>query len=350
MNFIPVDGKGSFRRLRTAVILLLTLVIFGTLGYWIIENDPFLDALYMTIITISTVGFGEIHKLSISGKVFTIILIVMSLSTFAYAITIISTYLLEGQLRYIIKGYRTKSRKKMENHVIVCGFGRNGQQAVKELEAHNYQFVVIDKSHDIIVKNMDKPARFIEGDATQDDTLIKANIKTAKALITTMPVDADNLYVVLTARSLNPGLLIISRASDDTSERKLRMAGVDNVVMPERVGGAHMADLIARPDVVEFLEHLTINYDDPTNLDEIVCHDLPEDALSKTIYEIGIRRKTGANIIGYKNPEGKYILNPSPDTRVIPGSKLFVLGTKKQIEDMKEMIRSEKDSTNNKRK
>jgi voltage-gated potassium channel len=288
----------------------------------------------------STVGFGEIHKLSLEGKIFTIILIILSISTFAYAITTISTYLLEGQLRYLIRGYRTKSIKKMEKHVIVCGFGRNGQQAVKELEAHNYQFVVIDQNHDIIVKNMDKPARFIEGDATQDETLMKANITTAQALITTMPVDADNLYAVLTARSLNPELLIISRASDEASERKLRMAGVDNVVMPEKVGGVHMADLIARPDIVEFLEHLNLHDEDPTNLEEIVCHDLPEGTLNKTIYEIGIRKKTGANIIGYKTPDGKYILNPSPETKVVPGSKLFVLGTKKQIDDMKEMMRS----------
>lgn len=306
-----------------------------------IEGDDFLDALYMTIITISTVGFGEVHRLSVPGKLFTIMLIIFSLSTFAYAITIISTYLLEGQIRYLIRGYRTKSIKKMENHVIVCGFGRNGQQAVKELEAHRYQFVVIDNNHDLIIKNMDRPARFIEGDATQDETLMKANITTARALITTLPVDADNLYVVLTARSLKPDLLIISRASDDASERKLRMAGVDNVVMPEKVGGVHMADLIARPDVVEFLEHLTVHDEDPTNLEEIVCHDLPEGTYSKTIYEIGIRRKTGANIIGYKNPEGKYILNPSPDTKVIPGSKLFVLGTRDQIEEMKKIIRSE---------
>jgi voltage-gated potassium channel len=342
MDIPSAEGKASIKRFRTSVILLLSLVLFGTLGYIVIEGDTLLDALYMTIITMSTVGFGEIHRLTVEGKIFTIVLIIMSISTFAYAITTISTYLVEGQLRYLIRGYRTKSRKKMENHVIVCGFGRNGQQAVKELEAHHYQFVVIDQNHDIIVKNMDKPARFIEGDATQDETLMKANISTAKALITTMPVDADNLYVVLTARSLNPKLQIISRASDDASERKLRMAGVDNVVMPEKVGGVHMADLIARPDVVEFLEHLTVHDEDPTNLEELVCHNLPDGALNKTIYEIGIRKKTGANIIGYKTPDGTYILNPSPDTKVVLGSKLFVLGTHSQIEDMKQIMRKVK--------
>jgi len=333
-----LEQTSGIKRIRAALVIILSLILFGVLGYMIIEGDNILNALYMTIITISTVGFGEIHKLSIPGKIFTIFLIISSFGTFAYAITTIITYLVEGQLRHVIRGYKSKTRKKMENHVIVCGFGRNGQQAVKELEAHNYQFVVIDQNHDIIIKNMDKPARFIEGDATQDETLIKANIKTAIALLATLPVDADNLYVVLTARSLNPNLKIISRASDESSEKKLRMAGVDSIVMPEKVGGAHMAELVTRPDVIEFLEHLTVHRDEPTNLEEIVCHDLPEGVRNKTIDEIGIRRKTGANIIGFKIPDGEFILNPKPETLLTQDSKLFVLGTEEQMEQMKSII------------
>lgn len=328
------------KRLQIALVLLGILIVYGTIGYMVIEGDRLLDAIYMTVITISTVGFGEIHKLSMAGKVFTITLIVLSFVVYAFAITMISAYFLEAQMKYLIRGYKSKSLKKMENHVIVCGFGRNGQQAVKELEAHRYKYVVIDQNHDIIVKNMDRPARFIEGDATHDDTLLRANIKSAIALISTMPVDADNLYVTLTARSLNPGLKIISRASDEASEKKLRMAGVNAVVMPERVGGAHMAGLVARPDVLEFLDHLSVHHNTPTNLEEIVCHDLPEGVLNKTIHEIGIRKITGANIIGFKTAEGDFIMNPSPDTRVVKDSKLFVLGTPEQIEHMKEIIHS----------
>ena len=319
--------------------MLFFIVVLGVVGYMLIEGDEFLDALYMTAITISTVGFGEIHKLSAGGKIFTIILIISSFTTYAYALTTISTHFFEGQLQYFIKGYRTKTLKKMQNHVVVCGYGRNGQQVIKELIAHDHQFVVIDDNHDLIIKNLEKSGRFIEGNATEDETLLNANIRTAKALITTLPVDADNLYVVLTARALNPDLIIISRASNESSEAKLRMAGVDSVVMPERVGGAHMANLITRPDIIEFMEHVSVHGDDPTNLEEIVCSDLPEQARSKTIYEIGIRKKTGANIIGYKTTDGKYILNPSADTKVIPGSKLFVLGTSEQIEKMKDIFR-----------
>ncbi|MBC8486270.1 MAG: potassium channel protein [Bacteroidetes bacterium] len=334
-----MERLSSRTKIFIGLAMLFFIIVMGVVGYMFIEGDEFLDALYMTAITISTVGFGEIHELSSGGKIFTIILIILSFTTYAYALTTISTHFFEGQLQYFIKGYRIKSLKKMQNHVVVCGYGRNGQQVIKELIAHDHRFIVIDENHDLIVKNLEKSGRFIEGDATQDETLLKANIRTAKALITTLPVDADNLYVVLTARALNPDLIIISRASNESSEAKLRMAGVDSVVMPERVGGAHMANLITRPDIIEFMEHVSVHGDDPTNLEEIVCSDLPEQARSKSIYEIGIRKKTGANIIGYKTTDGRYILNPSADTKVIPGSKLFVLGTPEQIEKMKEIFR-----------
>ena len=305
----------------------------------IIEKDSFINALYMTVITVSTVGFGEIHQLSQGGKIFTIFLIISSFTTYAYALTTISTHFFEGQLRFIIRGYRTNTLKKMQNHVIICGYGRNGQQVAKELRVFGHQFVIIDQNKTVVGEKLLKTDGFIEGDATQDEILKNAKIASARAVITTLPIDADNLYVVLAARALNPNLVIISRASSESSEQKLRMAGVDNVVMPERVGGAHMASLVARPDILEFMDHVSVHGEDPTTLEEIVCDGLPENQKSKSIYEIGIRRITGANIIGYKTPDGRYILNPTPDTKVIPGSKLFVLGTPDQIRKMREILR-----------
>ncbi len=328
-------------RVIIGLLMIVFIVVVGTTGYMLIEGDKFLNALYMTIITVSTVGFGEIHKLSQGGKVFTMILIVSSFTTYAYALTTLSTHFFEGQLQILLKGYKSKTIKKMHNHVVICGFGRNGRQVIDELTAHGHQFVVIDKDHEMVSEHPEYSDFFIEGDATVDDTLIKANIKTAKSLITTLPIDADNLYVVLTARALNPNLVIVSRGSDDLAEKKLRMAGVDSVVMPEKVGGAHMAALVANPDIVEFLDHLSVHSDDPTILEEIVCKDLPEDAKRKTIYEIGIRRKTGANIIGFKTPDGRYVLNPGPDTKVSRGSKLFVLGTPEQIAQMRKLLRED---------
>ena len=333
-----MQHHSSKKRLYVAILLLVGLIIVGTSGFMIIEGDNLLNALYMTVITMSTVGFGEIHKLSDPGKIFTILLIIFSISIYAFSITVITSYLLEGEIAYFLLGYRSKHRRKMENHVIICGYGRNGQQVANELAIHNQPFLVIEQTHDTIVQNSNKKTVFMEGDATRDETLLKANIKKARALITTLPIDADNLYVVLAARSLNPELIIISRASDENTEAKLKFAGVNNIVMPEKVGGAHMASLVTKPDVIEFLEHLSIHGQAPTNLEEIECSYIPGEAQNKTINELGIRKKTGANIIGFKSPDGMFILNPSPDTEVIPGSKFFILGTREQSDKMRELL------------
>ncbi|MCK5766040.1 MAG: potassium channel protein [Bacteroidales bacterium] len=335
---MELSGK---RKILTAIFILCGIMVLGVTGYMLIEGDNFLNSLYMTIITISTVGFGEIHRLSNPGKVFTMVLIISSFGIYAYAISIITTHFVEGQLAgFFALGGRNKSKvKKMDKHVIICGYGRNGQQAAHELIAHKQAFVIVENSHDVIMHHLSEDFRFVEGDATNDDILEKAKIKNARALITTLPNDADNLFVALTARSLNPTMIIISRASNESSEKKLKVAGVNNVVMPERVGGAHMATLVAKPDVMEFLEMLSVHGAAPTNLEEIVCSDLPVDVLDKTIYEIGIRKKTGANIIGFKTSDGEFILNPSPDLSVSKGSKLFVLGTPEQIANMKHMIK-----------
>ncbi len=323
-------------KLFYATLLLILLISYGTIGFMSIEGFTLLESFYMTIITISTVGYGEVHELSATGKIFTASLILFSLAVLTYVVSIITTQFFEGQLSYLIKGYKNKSRlRKMRNHVIICGFGRNGQQAVKELEAHKNDFIVIDGSHELIIENANPSFKMIEGDATNDEVLLQAGIESAQSIITTLPNDADNLFVTLSARSLNPNIKIISRASSKSSVKKLKMAGADNVVMPERIGGAHMATLVARPDVMEFLQHLSIHGEDPTNLEEINCAELPKDAINKTIFEIGVRQKTGANIIGFKTPDGEFILNPDPKTKMIPHSKLFVLGTEKQIDQMR---------------
>ena len=304
-----------------------------------IDDFNFVDAVYMTIITVSTVGFGEVKHLSDGGKLFTSGLILASLIILGYAISILTQKLVHTQMSFFYsRNNKKRGLRKMENHVIVVGYGRNGKQVTSEMLSLGFKVVVVDENHELIINNMGKPIRFIEGDATEDEVLIKAGIKSARSLITTLPNDADNLYVVLTARSLKHDLKIISRASSESSEKKLRMAGVDNVVMPERVGGAHMATLVAQPDIVEFLEHLTIHSDTPTQLTEIMCDDMPANLVNKPISEIGFRKKSGANIIGFKTVTGDLIINPTPDTKLIPKSKLFVLGTKEQIAHMKQIM------------
>jgi len=322
-----------------ALTLILIVVIIGLLGYIIIEGYSFIDALFMTIITITTVGFREVHELSTEGKVFTIILIISSISLFAYAISIISFNFFEDRLNFFIKGYNKKSGiSKMKNHIIVCGYGRNGKHAVSELLAYKIPFVVIDNKHDSIALNEEISFPFIEGDATEDEVLIKAGVKSARALISSLPVDADNLFVSLTAKAINSNIIIISRATNDSSEKKLKVAGVNNVVMPEKVGGAHMASLVIMPDLIEFINNISIHGKDSNSLIEIVCNNINEKHKNHTLRDLDIKDKTNANIIGFKTPDGEYIVNPTPDTLFIPGSKLFVLGTPDQINKMQEYL------------
>jgi voltage-gated potassium channel len=334
--------KDSARNLILAGIYLIGIVLTGIFGFMLIDDFSLINAMYMTVITVSTVGFREAQPLSDGGKLFTSFLILASLGVLTYFITSITQSLFKSQMSFFYPGFsKRKKNAKMENHVVVVGYGRNGDQVVKELMAFGSNVVVIDENHEIVINNIGRPIRFIEGNATDDEILIKADVKSARALITTLPNDADNLFVVLTARALNPALKIISRASSDSAEKKLRMAGVDSVVLPERVGGAHMATLVAQPDIVEFLEHLTLHSDTPTQLMEIACHELPEGMRNKPIRDFAIRRKSGANIIGMKTAQGELIMNPSPDTKLIPESKLFVLGTIEQIDDLKELLQEE---------
>ncbi|MFA8449443.1 MAG: TrkA family potassium uptake protein [Bacteroidales bacterium] len=331
------QNKGLYR-VKVAIFLLALIVIIGTVGYMIIEDQNFIDSLYMTIITISTVGYGELWESSNAGKIFNIFLILISFSTYAYAISIITSHIVELKLVSLLgKGFQ--KFKTMENHVIIIGFGRNGRQVAKELEESETPFLVIDNDTEIISHNEDKNIRFLEGDATDDDTLEKAGIHKAKALVTTLPNDANNLFVVLSARALNERLKIISRASSENALKKLRVAKVDNVIMPEKVGGTHMAILITQPDIVEFLDQLSIPSLDLNQIHEFDLSHYANEFIPRSIRELDLREKTGVNIIGYKSPEGDYVINPSPDIKLSFKSKLFVLGTPYQFEKLEKLMR-----------
>lgn len=287
----------------------------------------------MTIITMSTVGFQEVHPLSEEGRLFTAILILFSIGTFAYGISAITTYFVAGEYKEVLRLSRIQSRMdSLENHVILCGYGRVGRQSALELAAHGQPFVLIEQD-EVELDNGDLSELIVvhRGDATQDKVLIDAGIKRARALITTLPNDADNLYVVLSARELNNNLTIITRSSKLQSVKKLRIAGADNVIMPDTLGGAHMASLVVTPDVIEFLDHISIGGDAEINLEEVCYQDLPESMEVETLGELLEKNVFGVNIIGYKNQDGSFIINPGPETRLTPHSKFFVLGNKDQI-------------------
>lgn len=328
-----------FRKLYFAITSVLAVLVVGVLGYVLLEGYGWLDAVYMTVITVGTVGFREVNDLDASGKVFTVFLILFSLGTFAYALTVITRYIIEGEFQIYFRHYMVnKEIQKISNHVIVCGYGRNGRQACDQLRSGNLPFVAVESNSELVAHMREENnVLFVEGDATDDEVLIEAGIDRAQALITALPNDAANVFVVLTARDRNPKLKIISRASDDASEHKLKRAGADNVIMPDRIGGTHMAALITKPDVLELIDHITGTLN--VRLEEILCSSLPVVMQDKTIRELEIRNRTGANIIAMKRPDGEYEINPSPDTVMQPGTKLFVLGTPEQVVKFKDSLR-----------
>lgn len=322
-----------FARVYYFVLLLLLIVSGGTAGFMLIEEWSLIDSFYMTIITISTVGFQEVRDLSDYGRLFTAFLIISSFGTFAYAISSITTYLVGGEYRRYFKEYKAmQESRKMKNHVIICGFGRVGKQVADDLTAHNDDFVIIEMDNDLVENaKLGSDYLFLKGDSTHDETLEMAGIKSAKAIITCLPKDADNIYVVLAAREANPNILIVSRASEASAVSKLKIAGASNVIMPDSIGGSHMASLIANPDVMEFLDIIRVQGFDGANIESISHDELPSDMQGKSIRDLEAREISGVTIIGFKDVEGNYQINPSLDTKVVQGSKLFVLGTPEQV-------------------
>jgi len=303
-----------------------------------IEHYTFLEALYMTTISITTAGFQEVRPLSDIGRLFTMFLLITSWLSFAFVITRISEFVITGEINRYFKTRRIMNNiNKLSGHVIICGYGRNGQQAVHNLKVHGVPVVFIEKDVDLIQRELHDPndALYLVGDSTDDDLLMQAGVAKAKALITTLPADADNLFIVLSARSLNPQLQIISRASESNSISKLRKAGADNVIMPDRIGGAHMATLVTKPDVIEFIDYLSGEEGEAINMESVGYDQLPDAIKDKTLREIMGWKKTGVNCIGIKSAEGKFIISPLDDTVISKGMKVIVLGTRWQIQQMK---------------
>lgn len=232
-----------------------------------------------------------------------------------------------------------KKVKNLENHVIVCGYGRNGRETSNEFLEKNIPFVIIEQSAEIIEKIKDNPElMYVQGDTTQDEILEIAGVKKARALIATLPNDADNLFIVLSARELNKNLLIVTRASNDSSNLKLKQGGANFVIMPDKLGGQQMAKLVSHPDVVEFLDYILLHSEKEVNLQEIMLSGLSDNLNNSTIGEVNVRNKSGTNILGIKTAKGNYIFNPASTEKISNNDKLFVLGTPEQIESFKSLI------------
>lgn len=334
---VLLERYRDFKKLFISAFLLIGSLCTGMFGFVLIEGFNWVESFYMAVITFSTVGFNEVYPLSENGRLFTSIYIIFNLMIFAYVVSVFSTYLFEGELNRLYRKYVFgKEVKKMKDHIIVCGFGRNGNRACEELRSQKVDFVVVDRDEQLIdlIQNQ-KKYKFILGDPTHEEVLEEAGIKKAKALITTLPSDAENVFLTLTVKDLNPEVKIISRASEENSIKKLKQAGAQHVIMPDAIGGLHMAQHITKPFVIEYLDQLSGHQEDGLTLEEIKYEDLKSDYQRQTIESMDIRKRTDVTVVGLNDKNGQFIFNPSSKVLMEPGVVLVIVGTYLKVKDFK---------------
>ncbi len=313
------------------VLLALFLVAFGTAGYMLIEKWPFLDSLYMTLITYSTVGYGEIHEISQNGRIFTLVLIVLGASLFLYIIGNVVQFLVEGRIRLILGRRKLdKQISQLSNHFIVCGYGRMGRAFCRYLTQKNLPFIVIEKNTDRIPVMNEDHILYLAVAATEESNLLKAGIKKASHLITALGTDPDNVFLVLLAKGLNPQIKVVARASQNTIKKPLSAAGADVVVSPFDIGARRMAHAILRPNVIRFLELAFADEDTDIHIEEISVG-ASSGLVGVPLKESGIRQSFNLIILSIVNEGGELCFNPSADTRIGVGDTLIVVGCSESL-------------------
>lgn len=325
--------QSAVRRLRFALGLMVIAVLMGTFGYRFIEGVSWFDAYYMSLVTLSTVGFGEVIPLSHLGRVFTSFLILFNIGFFAYAVSTVTSIFADAEIHTFFSDFKMMQKiQKLQNHTIVCGFGRHAGEVCKELSKQQIPFVVVELDLEKIdLLRRETNYLFFRGDATLDEVLMEAGIERASAIVLTLPLDANNLFIVLSARQLNPNLKIITRLNNAADELKLRRAGANHVVMPEQIGGYYMATLVNKPDLVAFFNLISNMGANHVVFEEIPVSHLKPNFKEKTIAESGIFAATKVPIMGLRYPDGQYQLNPSEDALLRSNMHLVVLGDILQI-------------------
>jgi voltage-gated potassium channel len=322
------------KRIYTLILLLFLLILGGTTGYMIIEGWSFLDSLYMVTITLATVGYREVGELSVAGKIYTIFLIVAGTGLLAYAVTNLSIMLFEGKIIEILRSRKMrKELEKLEAHYIVCGAGRTGIHIIDELKKLKYKVVVIDLSppcmEDVI---------WLQKDATKDATLLEAGIKKAKGLATALPSDQENLFVVLTARNLNPSLRIVARCADDENEIKMKLAGADAVVSPNRIGGLRIASELVRPAVVSFLDKMLRAGEGTLRVEEARVNKGSSYA-GKKVGELKKELEKNLSLLLLAlSRRDDYIFNPSSEMEIKEDDTLIVMGNIESVIELRKML------------
>jgi len=328
---------GRFK-LRIALLLLLMIILFGTVGYTLIENMTPFDAFYMTLITISTVGFSEISPLTQAGRLITVIIIVSGISLLSYTLGQIARVFIEGELRDILGRRKlVKQIAELHNHFIICGYGRIGEAICHDLADDDIAFIVIEHDERKIGKLESQHYLYLDGDAANERTLLDAGLERAKGLVTAVASDADNVFITLTAKELRPDIFILSRAADLKNEKKLLRAGANRVVSPYNMGGSRMAQILKKPTVVDFLDTALMRRGLDLRIEELI---FPEYSylVGKTILESNLRRDFGVIILAIKKADAGMVFNPGPGSLLEAGDLLITIGKDEDVRKMAKAI------------
>ncbi len=333
-------SHGSRNIIRALIMLGLVLLI-GTFGYVFIEGWQILDAIYMTVITITTVGYGEVRTVSPAGRVFTLALICMGMGIIAYTLGMISQVMVELQIRSILGRKKLGLKiKSIKNHYILCGYGRIGRIISHELKVNRIPLLVIDSNPDSKQDLEQQGIPYIIDDATSDDVLIEAGIERAKGLISVVLSDADNLFITMTARGLNPGLFILARAEEEQSHKKLLRAGANRVALPYLIGGQKMAHTITKPAVTDFLELTVHDKNIALEMGELLVKDRSR-LKGVTLADSGIRKDMNVIILAIRKDNGEMAFNPSFETRIETGDTLIALGPDNDLKKLSAILSGE---------
>lgn len=332
--------KDPVRLLQTAILLIFLLVSAGAIGYHFIEDMPPLDALYMTIITLTTVGFGEVKPLSPFGRVYTILLIMVGVGLGAWALSQVVEVSMSEQLRFTVRRSRMRRRiEALRDHYIICGYGRMGRQVEAEFKREGVPYIVIEANPEVVNELLAHGIPVVEGNSTEDHALIEAGVRRARGLVAVVDTDADNVLTVLSARTLNPGLFIVARAATEEAEGKLYRADADIVISPYVVGGRRIALAALRPAVCDYLNKVVYSEEDETVIEEFrVATD--SWLAGKTIEAADIRKRTGAIILAVETADRELIISPTVDYVIRPGDTIIAVVRPDQMERLRKLAQA----------
>ena len=327
----------TLRDIFLAVLAMAAIIFAGSLGYMWLEGWSFFDGLYMTVITLTTVGFGEVRPLSQAGRAYTIGLLLCGMGLMLYIISSLARIMVEGELqRFLGKRKLEKKIKKLHGHYIICGYGRIGEIIARQLSQAGIPLVVIENQAEALARVEEAGYNVIAGDATREEVLLEAGIQRAKGLVAVVSSDAGNVYIVLTARSLNPTLFIAARGEEPGSHQKLRRAGADRVESPHEMGGRKMAQTILRPTVVTFME-LAMHEGVEWSMEEIRVGEASA-MVGRPLKDSGIRQQYELIVVAIKRADGEMLFNPTPETPVLAGDTLILIGMRKNLEALEKLL------------